>query len=307
MSIALAWSEFKTYVAEIGPGRGRPARGLGLTAALALALLLPAAGARAASVTDLYLFSTFSTVPPPPGGVSAPFTLTATATAGVRLALNASAVATGQTGLSGPVSAYINSTVTYQGHSGGIDVGEVFDPSLLGQHVNSEVGRLDDVGFVAEGSDAALNIDFKDNAKVILKIPVGGFTSLLIAEDAGLDPFKLVRCATADCSGSGTRQLLFDGFDRTTRDAVLALADFGGGDSSPIDQAYLFLFNGPIEGWLRISETRNFGGTRLEVDFAGGFDAAAAVPEPTTLLLWGTVAAGLGSLAWRRQRGRPPA
>jgi len=24
MSIALAWSEFKTYCAEVGPGRGRP-------------------------------------------------------------------------------------------------------------------------------------------------------------------------------------------------------------------------------------------------------------------------------------------
>jgi len=283
------------------PGCGRTvrraARGLGLTATLGLALLLPVSGAQAASVTALYLFSTFSTVPNPPGGVSAPFTLTGTQ--GVRLTLNASAVATGQTGLASPVSAFINSTVTYQSHSGGIDVGE---PGPISARVNSEVGRLDDVGFVAESDDAALNIDFKDNAKVILKIPAGGFTKLVIAEDAGLDPFKLERCAAADCSG--TRQLLFDGFNSATKTAVLARPDFGGGDFSPIDQAYLFLFDGPMTGWLRISETLNFGGTLLEVDFVGGLGPMAAVPEPTTLLLWGTAAAGLGLLGRRTGRRR---
>ena len=293
----------RVRVSVARPGRRRAAwlaaRGLGLTAALGLALLLPAAGAQAASVTALYLFSTFSTVPNPPGGVVAPFTLTGTG--GVQLGLNASAVATSQVGLAGPVSADIDSTVTYQSHSGGIDAGE---PGPIGARVNSEVGRLDDVGFVAEGDDAALNIDFKNDATVILRIPGGGFTSLLIAEDAGLDPFKLERCATADC---GTRQLLFDGFNRATRDAVLARLDFGGGDSSPIDQAYLFLFDGLVRGWLRISETRNLGGTRLEVDFVGGLDPVAPVPEPTTLLLWGTAAAGLGLLSRRRHRRRPPA
>ncbi len=295
----------RVRVSVTRPGRRRAAwlaaRGLGLTAALGLALLLPAAGAQAASVTALYLFSTFSTVPNPPGGVVAPFTLTGTG--GVQLGLNASAVATSQVGLVGSVSADIDSTVTYQSHSGGIDAGE---PGPIGARVNSEVGRLDDVGFVAEGDDAALNIDFKDDARVVLMIPGGGFTSLLIAEDAGLDPFKLERCPTAACP-SGTRQLLFDGFNRATRDAVLARLDFGGGDSSPIDQAYLFLFDGPMSGWLRISETRNLGGTRLEVDFVGGLDPVAAVPEPTTLLLWGTAAAGLGLLSRRRWRRRPPA
>ncbi|MBI2526680.1 MAG: hypothetical protein HYV93_11920 [Candidatus Rokubacteria bacterium] len=289
------------FAARFGLGRAvrLAARGLGLTAALGLALLLPAAGAQAASVTKLYLFSAFSTVPNPPGGVSAPFTLTGTA--GVELTLNASAVAAGQIGLAGPVSALIDSTVTYESHWGGIDAGE---PGPIDARVNSEVGRLDDVGFVAEGGDAALNIDFGNDAKVILKIPAGGFTSLLIAEDAGLDPFKLQRCPTADC---GTRQLLFNGFTWSTKSAVLARADFGGGDSSPIDQAYLFLFDAPMEGWLRISETLNLGGTRLEVDFVGGAGPVAPVPEPTTLLLWGTAAGGLGRLAWRRRRGRPPA
>jgi hypothetical protein len=52
---------------------------------------------------------------------------------------------------------------------------------------------------VSESSDAALNIDFGSHAKVILKIPTGGFNSLMIAEDAGLDPFKLERCADAAC------------------------------------------------------------------------------------------------------------
>ncbi|OGK84971.1 MAG: hypothetical protein A2X51_05485 [Candidatus Rokubacteria bacterium GWC2_70_24] len=191
--------------------------------------------------------------------------------------------------------------MTHQSHSGGIDPGE---PGPIGERVNSEVGRLDDVGFVDEGDDAKLNIDFKDNARVILKIPGGGFTSLIIAEDAGLDPFKLERCAAADCSAA--RQTLFDGFTWATKSAVLARQDFSGGDSSPIDQVYLFLFlflfDGPVEGWLRISETRNFGGTRLEVDFVGGFDPPEAVPEPITFLLWGTAAAGLGLVRWRRRR-----
>jgi hypothetical protein len=269
-------------------------------ASLALALLLlPGAEARAASVTDLYLFSAFSTAPSPPGGVSAPFTLTGTA--GVKLALNPWAVASGQTDLAGPVSVLVDDTVTYQSHSGRIDSGE---PGPLPARVNSEVGRLDDVGFVAEGDDAALNVDFRDDARVILKIPGGGFTALVIAEDAGLDPFKLQRCAAADCSG--IRQTLFDGFTSATKTAVLARPDFGGGDSAPkqIDQVYLFLFDAPVTGWLRISETQNFGGTLLEVDFVGGLDPAAPVPEPSTLLLWGTVATGLGILARRTPWGQ---
>jgi len=43
------------------------------------------------------------------------------------------------------------------------------------------LARLDDVGLVTEGSDAKLNIDFNNNAEVILKIPGGGFTSLMAA------------------------------------------------------------------------------------------------------------------------------
>ena len=179
----------------------------------------------------------------------------------MRLGLT-SGVATSQTGLSGSVTAPIDNTVTYQSHSGVIDPGE---PGPADARVNSEVARLDDVGLVTEGSDAKLNIDFNNNAEVILKIPGGGFTSLMIAEDAGLDPFKLERCATASCSGT---QVLFDA---------------------------------PLDGWLRISETRNFGGTRLEVDFVGGADPLAAVPEPTTFLLWGTTAAGLALARWRRR------
>ncbi|MDP2628257.1 MAG: PEP-CTERM sorting domain-containing protein [Candidatus Rokubacteria bacterium] len=130
---------------------------------------------------------------------------------------------------------------------------------------------------------------------------MGGFTSLPIAEDAGRGPVKLERCATANCSGR--LQLLFDGFTWAAKNAVLARADFGGGDSSPIAQVYLFLFDGPMDGRLRISETLNLGGTRLEVDFVGGL---APAPEPTTLLLCGTTAAGLGLLGWRRRRAHPP-
>src|SRR3990167_4742596 len=134
----------------------------GVAMLLGLALLLVTApAARAASVTALYLFSTFSTDPSYSGGVTTPFTLTGTG--GVSLGLNAFAVATSQTGLGAleSVSAFIDATVTYQSHSGRIDVGEpgVDTPDGLGARVNSEVGRLDDVGFVAEGDDAALNID----------------------------------------------------------------------------------------------------------------------------------------------------
>lgn len=203
---------------------------LGLAVLLGLALLLgPSSDAQAASVTHLYLLSTFSTSVSPSGsppGITAPFTLTGTG--GVELGLNASAVATSQTGFSGSVSTPIDNTVTYQSHSGGIDSGE---PGPVGTRVNSEVGRLDDVGFVSEGSDAALNIDFGSHAKVILKIPTGGFNT-------------------------------------ATKNAVLARSDFGGGDSSPIDQGVV----GP-----------------------------AAVPEPTTFLLWGTTAAGLALARWRRR------
>ncbi len=286
------------------PSRRRAARAvarLGLAVLLGLALLLgPVPGAQAASVTELYLLSTFSTIPAPSGiplGVTAPFILTGTG--GVKLGLT-SGVATSQTGFSGSVSAYIDSTVTYQSHSGTIDSGEGGTASW---RVNSEVSRLDDVGLVTEGTDAKLNVDFSDHAKVIFKIPTVGFMKLIIAEDAGLDPFKLERCDKADCSG--TRQVLFDGFTSATKNDVLALPDFGGGDSSPIDQVWLFLFDAPLDGWLRISETRNFGGTRLEVDFVGGLDQGvvgpAAVPEPTTFLLWGTTAAGLALARWRRR------
>jgi len=269
-----------------------------------MALLLSSAPeAQAVSVTDLYLFSTFSTSPGASGsppGVVAPFTLSGSG--GVKLTLS-SGVATGQTGLSGPpVTAFIAAPVTYESHTGTIDSGEGGTTST---RVNSEVSRLDDVGLVTEGTDAKLNIDFSDHAKVIFKIPTGGFTKLAIGEDAGLDPFKLEWCDQADCSG--TRQLLFDGFDASTKTAVLARPDFGSGDSSQIDQMYLFLFSAPLTGWLRISETTNLGGTLLELDFVGGTGDSvvgpAAVPEPTTLLLWGTMIAGLGLIGWKRRSG----
>ncbi|MDP2628255.1 MAG: PEP-CTERM sorting domain-containing protein [Candidatus Rokubacteria bacterium] len=261
-------------------------------------LLVTAPAARAASVTALYLLSAFSTSPSYSGGVTTPFTLTGTA--GVSLGLSASAVAISQSDLAGPVSASIDATVTYQSHKGVIDWGE---GPVSAASVNSEVGWLDDVGFVAEGGgDAKLNIDFTYHAKVILKIPTGGFTSLMIAEDAGLDPFKLQRCTDAKCDEP--RQLLFDGFDSDPMSDVLARGDFGSGDISPIDQVYLFLFDAPLDGWLRISETKKLGGTRLEVDFVGGLDPPVPVPEPTTFLLWGTTAAGLGLIRWRRRRRR---
>ena len=176
----------------------RAAAVFSLAGLLGLALLLVAApGAQAASVTSLHLLSVFSTNPGPSGGgIIPPFTLTGTE--GVSLGLNASGVATSHAGLLAPVSAFIDSAVTYQSHSGAINSGEA---GPVGVRVNSEVGRLDDVGFLPV--DAALNLDYGNNASVTFKIPGGGFAKdVILAEDAGLDSLRIERCATADCSGT---------------------------------------------------------------------------------------------------------
>lgn len=255
-----------------------------------------ASRASAVSVTQSYLFSTFSTTPGPSGtptGVNPPFSFTALD--GVQLGLNSSGVATSSSdvGTTGPFN--INSALTYQTHSLTVDSGESLIGGSFSTHVNSEVGRLDDVGIVNEGpTDALLNIDFNNDAAVTFAIPTGGYTHLLIAEDAGLDPFKLSLCSDAGCSAP---QTLFNGLSFSVRTTLIGRTDFGGSDyGAEIDQIYLFLFDQPATGFFRISETTNYltSSSTLEIDFAGGSTPQAPVPEPGTLLLLGSGFAGMG-------------
>jgi len=155
----------------------------------------------------------------------------------VKLGLNGSSVATRQTGLTAPVSVFIDS------HSGQIDSRE---PGAAKAWDNSEVGGLVDLGFVAESTDAPLKVDVSHKAKVVSKIPGGDFTNLVLAEDARLDPFKLERCATAGCSG--TRQFLFDGSNWATKNAVLARPDCPAGPPTFLRVDHLFAAVAGVDG-----------------------------------------------------------
>jgi hypothetical protein len=107
---------------------------------------------------------------------------------GYRLGLDASHVATSTSALSGGgISALINTALTYNSTSGTIDNNEsTAGYGSFAAYVNSEIGKLDDVGFVQEGSDdAKLNIDYANDAAVLFNIPATGLMKLLIAEDAG--------------------------------------------------------------------------------------------------------------------------
>lgn len=83
--------------------------------------------------------------------------------------------------------------------------------------------------------------------------------------------------------------------------------------NSPFDGNFFGLTTGlgpgagsAITGWRGSGATGTYS-IRLGIsdDFTGNPVAPALVPEPTTLLLWGTTAAGLGIARWRqRRRGR---
>ncbi|MDW8344709.1 MAG: PEP-CTERM sorting domain-containing protein [Verrucomicrobiae bacterium] len=258
-----------------------------------LCLLSMVAASRAqAFVSEAYLFSDWTS---PTNNTAAPFTFTGTQ--GVKLSLNAFGLAIGQTSVASPVTVGIEFPFKYRSHTGTLNAGETF--SSMAARVNSELGRWDDVGLVQDGpTDAPLNVDFGKGAKLYLKKFDCPLTHIIIAEDAGLDPFGLWWDEDGDFSSGAVA--LFTGFNNATQSAVLARPDFGADDSgSDIDQAYLFVFDqgGLPPGYLKIMENGNFGGALLEVDFAGG----RCIPEPTTSLTVGLGLSGLGVLIRRRR------
>jgi hypothetical protein len=243
---------------------------------------------------ETYILDTFSS----PANVSSP-PFAFTSNDGYKLTLNGSGTATGATGLSGNITAPINKALTYNSNTGTIDQGESF--VNFAAYVNSEIGKLDDVGFVADGSsDAPLNIDYGNDASVLFNIPTGGLTKLLIAEDAGLDPYRLEHCMGIN-SGCTT---LFDGWTTSGSgnvQSILTSHGFGLNDNgTDIDQAFLFVFDAPVTGYFRLSETSNpdSDSSRLELDFIGG---VTATPEPGVFGLLGIGMTGLFYVARRRK------
>ncbi len=268
-------------------------RRFGFALSLLGALAISAVTGRAAGISEAYLFSTFTTSVGLPA--TPPFDVTSVD--GVQLFLDGSGVATGQAdiGAVGPVE--IQFALTYATHTGTINSGEV-DGSTAA-HVNSEVGTWDDVGVVNEGAvDAPLNVDYGDGAAVTFSL-VSGVPCLVVAEDAGLDPFKLEYSALGDFSDA---LVLFNGFDDPTETAIRARDDFGGDDldneaGDDIDQVYVFFFDEPLTGAFRITETDNLNSSseKLEVDFVG-----ACIPEPTAFVLVGMGLGLAGTLLRRR-------
>jgi len=233
---------------------------------------------------------------------------------GYRLGLDASHVATSTSALpGGGISALINTALTYNSTSGTIDNNEsTAGYGSFAAYVNSEIGKLDDVGFVQEGSDdAKLNIDYANDAAVLFNIPATGLMKLLIAEDAGLDPFKLEHCTGS--AGSPTCTTLFNGWTNSGSGNVqsfLTSNGFGLDDVpnpsnsiNEIDQAFLFVFDAPLTGFFRLSETTNpdYNSSKLEIDFIGGVTYAPA-PEPGSFVVTGL---GVAGLIWFARRRKP--
>jgi hypothetical protein len=262
----------------------------------------------AGPVSAAYIFPTLSS----PLAASNPTPFNLTGTAGYQLNLNGSGVASTATKLVGPpngTSYNITNPLTYRGRGGTINSGEGISSSQMANRINSEIAKLDDWGFVTDGvPDAALNVDFGNDAWVSFNIPVVAgqvFQNLMIAEDGGLDPFRLDYCAPG-----ATCQTIFNGFSTSALNALTSsTGGFGVSDSgSKIDQTFLFLFNQPLTGgYFKIYETSNYGSNSLlEIDFIGGsVGSVGSTPEPSAWALFGTVGTILGIRAWRRRKQAP--
>ena len=285
---------------------------LALTA-LALVALAGASPSvvEAVSVSEAYLFSTFSSPPSSSLPATPPFTFTGTGATGFKLILNGSGIVTG-VAPTGDVTETITTPLTYHSYTGTIDSGEVFVGGTAA-YVNSEVGTLDDVGAVSDGSpDAVLNLDFGNDARVKFNVPAG-LSYVLIGEDAGWDRFQLQYCPPAGCASPTTLVNWTSASSGAVTSILASSTDFQTDDNAPeIDQLWLFVFDAPLTGgFLRFTETVNGSplpgsdGVRLEIDFVGGgFPVASAVPEPGTLLLLGSGLAALGFRLRGRRAGR---
>lgn len=263
------------------------------------ALAVGAAQAQVA-VSEAYLFSEWSS---PPNNTSPSFTFTGTS--GLLLFLDASGVATGQVSDAVGVDANIDFAFQYLSNTGIINEGEGFpqNSAAMGTRVDAEVGSLNDSGILDEDTiDAPLNVDFSAGAGVVFKQFDLTLSHILIAEDAGFDPFRLEWDADGDFSSGVVT--LFNGFDAATRDAILARSDFRSDDTdNNMDQIFLFTFaEGLPPGFLRITEIGNFdpASTLLEIDFAGAA-GATLVPEPSTFVTVGASIVVLGLLLRRRR------
>lgn len=166
--------------------------------------------------------------------------------------------------------------------------------------------------------DPTEQIDFGRNAPVVFNPVSGGFTELVIAELGGLNPFELWLCETASCQddqGVDNAQRLFTGLRDSLSIDLFGQDDFAMEDdsaASELDQTWLFRFDAPVTGHVRLVESDNRSvfdrdfNARVQVDFigVGGLAAPAVVPVPTSLPL---LAGGLGLLGFVMRRRRKAA
>lgn len=206
----------------------------------------------------------------------------------------------------------IDQALTYKSHTGTINPWET--DGATAAKVNAEVGTWDDVGIITEGStgDANANTDYtaesgfwlwyKPDAEVIFNgIPTNGFNDLIIAEDAGLDPFQL-----SLFDDNSNWETVFTGFSDTLRDDLIDLPAFSGGDSSKaseMDQAFVFRFDEAETRHVGVKYNGNFGGEKLEVDFIG-VGEAAVVPIPAAAWLFGSALVGMAGIGYRRRSAK---
>jgi hypothetical protein len=275
--------------------------GLGmLVPAVALSLCALSAPRSADALTvDVFLIASQSS---PAVATTAPLTVTTTKV--FQLNLNNNQRATGYTEVNN-FSFDIAAPLTFnnQVNPSPNNINDMGEPGAgTAARFNSEVSTWDDVGVVSDGSpDADRNIDFGRNSSVIFNPFAGGFTDLVIAEDAGLTEFDLHLCPDAACT---SMQRIFNGINFSTSNALAALPEFLLDDSSTaseMDQAFLFRFSESIFDYVRVTEDddRNiYKGARLEVDFIG-VNAPASVPVPAGLPLLLT---GFGLLGWASRR-----